>query len=387
MKASDSDLKDFSLICEQSLLWKSKPTLAPAWLARWRRNSWIQHLSGRTLKPSHSESFVDAWTSFLADFPAPHFPRLASVNLPKTPGIFSHTSLKGSESADQQLCFSKMLKESSLPKPEPGKMFSSMSSEAWSQWVTDQRQEFSQRLNASMAVAEERHTNASESSSWGTPNTMDYLPSRSFEAMKRQATNGGRKNRKRPGNLREQVDPLMCQAYKEAQWEANNQQESKNWATKDWQTPIATEARQGYQRRDTTKKAFKDMPSLTTLAVDLFGHPVQENPSSPGKNPESWATPQARDFKSGKRVNSSSPYPQLNTQIENTPELWGTPRVSMAKGLSKNQVEAGAPKKKIEDMVAVKTNGKLNPNWVEQLMGLPVGWTQLPAAWMQSPTE
>ena len=25
---------------------------------------------------------------------------------------------------------------------------------------------------------------------------------------------------------------------------------------------------------------------------------------------------------------------------------------------------------------------KLNPNWVEQLMGLPPGWTQLPAHWL-----
>ncbi len=25
---------------------------------------------------------------------------------------------------------------------------------------------------------------------------------------------------------------------------------------------------------------------------------------------------------------------------------------------------------------------KLNPNWVEQLMGLPGGWTQLPAHWL-----
>ena len=24
---------------------------------------------------------------------------------------------------------------------------------------------------------------------------------------------------------------------------------------------------------------------------------------------------------------------------------------------------------------------KLNPNWVEQLMGLPAGWTQLPTHW------
>jgi hypothetical protein len=25
---------------------------------------------------------------------------------------------------------------------------------------------------------------------------------------------------------------------------------------------------------------------------------------------------------------------------------------------------------------------KLNPNWVEQLMGLPTGWTQLPTEWI-----
>jgi len=57
---------------------------------------------------------------------------------------------------------------------------------------------------------------------WGTPNTMDYLSRRSYEAMKRQATIGGRRNRKRPSNLREQVDPYMCQAYKDATAELNN---------------------------------------------------------------------------------------------------------------------------------------------------------------------
>ena len=29
-----------------------------------------------------------------------------------------------------------------------------------------------------------------------------------------------------------------------------------------------------------------------------------------------------------------------------------------------------------------KNPGRLNPNWVEQLMGLPVGWTQLPTEWI-----
>lgn len=54
---------------------------------------------------------------------------------------------------------------------------------------------------------------------WATPNCMDTLPSRSYEAMKKQALNGARKNRSRPGNLREQIDPVMCKAYEDASHE------------------------------------------------------------------------------------------------------------------------------------------------------------------------
>ena len=58
-----------------------------------------------------------------------------------------------------------------------------------------------------------------ESILWATPNCMDTLPSRSYEAMKKQALNGARKNRSRPGNLREQIDPEMCKAYEDASHE------------------------------------------------------------------------------------------------------------------------------------------------------------------------
>ena len=73
-------------------------------------------------------------------------------------------------------------------------------------------------------------TDEAGSSLWATPNTMDSMDCRSYEAMKRQATNGGRKNRRRPSNLREQVDPLMCQAYIDASTEAK---------AKMWPTPTA----------------------------------------------------------------------------------------------------------------------------------------------------
>jgi len=40
---------------------------------------------------------------------------------------------------------------------------------------------------------------------WGTPNTMDHLPARDPEALKRHLTQGARAGRSRPANLREQI--------------------------------------------------------------------------------------------------------------------------------------------------------------------------------------
>ena len=47
--------------------------------------------------------------------------------------------------------------------------------------------------------------NETESGLWATPNTMDHLPQRSEESTKKMQE-GHRKGRKRPSNLREQVD-------------------------------------------------------------------------------------------------------------------------------------------------------------------------------------
>jgi hypothetical protein len=53
---------------------------------------------------------------------------------------------------------------------------------------------------------------------------------------------------------------------------------------------------------------------------------------------KAWATPTARDHKSG-RGNEAREYSELTPMVERT------------------------------------QSGKLNPRWVETLMGLPVGWT------------
>jgi hypothetical protein len=151
---------------------------------------------------------------------------------------------------------------------------------------------------------------------WATPNTMDYMETRSAEGVEKIAS-GARKGRKRPSNLREQVDKKTCDIYKE----------------QNWPTPRA-------------------------------GNPGSRKPGTGGKilaeeAKKNWATPLEDD--------SSNVNPNAKR------------RTSLVKEVNQH---AGPPAQE-KSSTSGKSHGspKLNPNWVEQLMGLPVGWTQLPTEW------
>ena len=139
-----------------------------------------------------------------------------------------------------------------------------------------------------------------------------------------------------------------------------------------------------------------------------------------------WQTPVADD--SVKRTNgkiNSQGEPKLSAQVKNwpTPNTWPTVRVSSANGASQKELQAGNPKRRLEtevllhpwptpstrdhkdhlgmaktsinkdgtirnrvDQLARKvftientqpSGGHLNPDWVEWLMGVPIGWTGL----------
>jgi hypothetical protein len=106
------------------------------------------------------------------------------------------------------------------------------SDQAFKKWATQLRKDSLRRQKQGLLTngSDYLSLGTQQTANWATPNTMDVLPPRSFGAMKKQAQNGGRKNRRRPGNLREQVNPLMQQAYNEARAEANN-----------WPTPTTQE--------------------------------------------------------------------------------------------------------------------------------------------------
>ena len=279
------DSEAFSQLCEKSLTWRGKDSLSRTWLQRWKRESWMQHLCSRTLKPSHTESFVDSWTSFPEDSRVSHSQLLESVKLLKTPDTSSPTSQTELESANLELFSLKTYKESSAARQPTESQFSSMSSEHWKDWVIEQRQEYSQRKKSARLIRE------SESSSlgWSTPIVGDaHLASNPEAAQKRLA---------------------------EGKSTLSRQVEAKSW-------PTATVF-------DTTGGSYP-----TEMVDGVYRSKHSQEPNSPWygaklkdaveTHEENWATPIANDAKgsdyAGTKENPKALY--LGGQVKN----WLTPR-------------------------------------------------------------
>jgi len=367
-KALGLDSEEFSQTCEKSLSWRGKDSLSRTWLQRWKRENWIQHLSSRTLNNSHTESFVDKWTSYLADSRANPSVVQDSVKQLMTLDTCSHTSEMESGTADLELFSSKMLEESSQPRLGTENQFSNMSSENWKDWVTEQRQEYSQRKKSAHLIRE------SESSSlgWPTARTSDAEGGRIDTEMTDQGfkSKRHRSNQTFGAKLRDAVE---------------THEEQKNWSTP------------------------------TVMDTANIQKPRKKNPSGGQKPPlcqevKNWPTATTRDWKDtnstvppsranpskqtlGQRVAYIGLQDQakLNTNGKSQEsQKWPTPRANKVHPqITEENREHLANRKKsnLEEDIAGhcgKATGKLNPNWVEHLMGLPVGWTQLPTEWIDS---
>ena len=73
MVESKEDLSLLEKSLESSLMWRSKPSPVQTWLRRWKRESWVRHLFGRTLKPCQDMYFETRLTSSLEAILASRF--------------------------------------------------------------------------------------------------------------------------------------------------------------------------------------------------------------------------------------------------------------------------------------------------------------------------
>jgi DNA (cytosine-5)-methyltransferase 1 len=156
---------------------------------------------------------------------------------------------------------------------------------------------------------------------WPTPTTMDYLPPRSEEALERQQKNN-RPGRTTPPTLKDAV------AY-----------------PKMWPTPTVDDA----SNVNPKPNRFRGL----VAAVN-----------------ETWPTPTASDWK-GRGPNSKQQ--GLPEVVKTRGNLWPTPTtVDTFTPASRSNPTLGDAAR-----TADSSTGKLNPTWVEWLMGFPEGWTDL----------
>jgi hypothetical protein len=129
-----------------------------------------------------------------------------------------------------------------------------------------------------------------------------------------------------------------------------------------WPSPVASEVRQGFQDRSRGMKGSQE--NLTTVVIKQHGPAVPASSSTDGNRPGLWATP---------RANKTEGYssPEFRPTLHQQAKSWQTATVSTGAHRQKD----GSMIDKLDQQVKNWSNGKLNPRWVETLMGLPVGWT------------
>lgn len=114
-----------------------------------------------------------------------------------------------------------------------------------------------------------------------------------------------------------------------------------------------------------------------TRSGALFQHPTLERPIS-ATAAGLWPTPLRSDATRG---DCNSERSRRSPSLVSAYRSWPTPVASMAKGSSPAALtrKSGADRSndRLDHAVMASDGGQLNPEWVEWLMGWPIGWTEL----------
>ena len=106
-------------------------------------------------------------------------------------------------------------------------------------------------------------------------------------------------------------------------------------------------------------------------------------PTTSAKDCGLWPTPTRSDWRAGARTLTDGKNISLTTgrqygiRLIQAAKFWPTPTRHNAK-----ECNAPAEATRNTPTLAHRAGGHLNPNWVEWLMGWPIGWTDLPASEM-----
>ncbi len=361
MGALNLDCVESSEICGRLLFVRSKPSQSRIWLRKWKRDNWTRHLFGRILRPSHTQHFTDEWTSSLEDTHASHSQPQESDLEATTRGIFGRLLQMAFDFSNPSAVSLKTSKDISA-------WGCPTSSKTWQEWVIERRGAYSQRLNA------ERLTNASGCSSWPTVTTAEAgkISNRrnygqtglSNHPAIRGELNREKSKKDRAGQPKQWPTPDTC-SRGDGPSQLERHTPTLQTEVKQWATPSSREWK-GHTITDKFPNGYN-----ITLSNQIIpsGPAVPVSSSTLGSLPESWATPRA-----GKTTDEN---PETWAKRQAKGDVATMPLTAQVKTWQTATVSTGAHRQKNGSMIDKldrQVNGKLNPRWVETLMGLPVGW-------------
>ena len=358
MKESDLDSTAVSQIFAASLTARGKHSPSQTWLRKWKKDFWMKPLFSQMSQLSRGSNSLHTWLEgfCLSDGHANQSQWQESEKPQKTSDGCLTLSQMEFPLCDQECYSQKMSKDSSQQKCQTDQASSDTASRDWSGYITKLRQEYSARLKSA------HRTSASGSSSWPTARSRDWKDSGDLSQTSYGMTLG-----------------RMAQ------------QEEKNWLT-----PATVQIqRQDMQKRIDYRASIgrKYVPGSLEEQMQHHGRADQANSNTHGNHQGLWRTPSVAEEKN----QNSSTQIYLQNQVGATPKAWATPQASdhiegARTELTSNQkclgrdmkqwatatVSTGAHRQKDGSMTPKldrQVSGKLNPRWVETLMGLPVGWT------------
>ena len=371
------DLDERAWILESSAMWRSKPSSKPTWLRRLKKGGWITHLSTRILKPSLHQSFEEKFVDSLVATLANRSVAQGSEKAKKTQDTYGHISESTSGQLDLFGAFSKMSEVT--PRWGYGE-----SCPIWKKMVTERSGDCSQRRKQA------RLTNASDASSW-----RNYPTPEAHTVEKYSLQKDGQKKTQRSRNLTAMAingelgnwaTPQASDHVEGARTakESNQKCLGRDLNQMNWPTPRETMSRDAtYDRGKCNLGEVVHNPK--NWPTPRAGNPGSRKPGTGGKilaeeAKKNWPTPTAMSrprseetmekclkFRKSKGKNSVPLYLEEEIRIQEAKKHYGPPAPEKSSTLGKNH---GSP--------------KLNPNWVEQLMGLSTGWTDLGSWGMES---
>ena len=308
----------------QSVTWRSKFMSKQYWLKRFKKGDYVQHLSGLTLSPSMHDRFVESWTESQEVSHVSHFQVPENEKDKKTQGTYGQASQMQFDFANPDGSSSKTCQDW-LP------LGCVTSCKTWDKWVTERRGAYSVRKKLAL------HTKGNECLSlraYPTPAARDYKGTNCPHNTEKKIQEGKRAGMGQLPNF------VMMES---------------------WATPQASDHIEGAR---TAKES-----NQKCLGRDL--------------NQMNWPTPRAG--------NPGSRKPGTGGKIlaEEAKKSWPTPLEDDSSNVNPNPKRRGGLVAKVvihnglQDQEKSNTSGKnqgspkLSANWVEQLMGLSTGWTDL----------